>query len=137
MKFKLLIIAFIVLFSCKEESRESIEDRVKNQIALVNSSKEYSDMAVKVMNSGDEGIVERNRIESFEELMKKALSDAEKVDTDLLNDMRKGFGTNFSEKYIKGIKLQLESFQDGNAKKMVRGQILYDEYVDWTSKNLN
>jgi hypothetical protein len=137
MKFRFLIIVFIVLFSCKEESKESLEDRVKNQIALVNSSKEYSDMAVKVMNIGDEGIVERNRIESFEELMKKAISDAEKVDTDLLNEIRKDFGTNFSEKYIKGIKLQLESFKDGSAKKMVRGQILYDEYVEWTSNNLN
>lgn len=120
-----------------DNSTYSLEKEIEEQIMYIEKSKKYSNQGIQIMNLSDSEVVSQNKIDSYKEFLKKAIEEARKVDTTVLNKIKNGWGTIYYEKYLRGKELELEGYETGNASSLTKGQILYDEYVDYANENMN
>jgi hypothetical protein len=97
-------------------------------------STEYSNKAIKVIDSNTSLTITQNQMNEHLEFLKKAVIEAKKVDTSVLNKIKNDFGKIYTEKYIEGIEQQIKGYESNNASSAIKGQILYDEYIDWKVK---
>ena len=114
----------------------SLEKEIKEQVMHMEKSKEYSNQGIQIMNLSDSQVVSQNKIDSYKEFLKKSIEEARKVDTTVLNKIKNGYGTIYYEKYLRAKELELEGYETGNASSLTKGQILYDEFVDWMNENM-
>lgn len=114
----------------------SLEEEIKEQIMHMEKSKEYSNQGIQIMNLDNSQVVSQNKIDSYKEFLKKSIEEAKKVDTSVLNKIKSGYGTIYYEKYLIAKELELQGFETGNASSLTKGQILYDEFVEWMNKNM-
>jgi hypothetical protein len=115
----------------------SLENEFKEQVLYMEKSKEYSNQGIQIMNLSGSQVVSQNKIDSYKEFLKKSIEEAKKVDTTVLNKIKNGFGTIYYEKYLRAKELELQGYEMGNASSLTKGQILYDEFVDWMDENTN
>lgn len=118
------------------DNSNSLEKEINEQVKHMEKSREYSNQGIKIMNLNDSLVVSQNKIDSYKEFLKKAIEEARKVDTVVLNKIKKGYGTIYFEKYLRSKELELEGYENGNASALTKGQILYDEFVDWRIENM-
>jgi|GEM_PF-967349 len=119
-----------------EHNTYSLEKEIKEQVMHMEKSKEYSNQGIQIMNLGDSQVISQNKIDSYKEFLKKSIEEAKKVDTTVLNKIKNGYGTIYYEKYLKSKELELEGYEKGNASSLTKGQLLYDEFVDWMNNNM-
>jgi hypothetical protein len=131
--FIFLIPLFILFISCNEEKKVSNKDILK-QVEFMKKSTEYSNKAIKVIDSNTSLTITQNQMNEHLEFLKKAVIEAKKVDTSVLNKIKNDFGKIYTEKYIEGIEQQIKGYESNNASSAIKGQILYDEYIDWKVK---
>lgn len=118
------------------KNSNSLEKEIKEQIMHMEKSKEYSNQGIQIMNLSDSQVVSQNKIDSYKEFLKKSIEEAKKVDTTILNKIKNGYGTIYYEKYLRAKELELQGYETGNASSLTKGQILYDEFVDWMNENM-
>jgi len=128
-----LIPIFVLFISCNEEKKVSKEEIVK-QVEFIKKSLKYNNNAIKVINSSTSLTIKQNQMNEYTELLKKALNEAKKVDTSVLNEIKSGYGNIYTNKYIESLEQQLKGYESQNPSLAMKGQILYDEYVDWIEK---
>lgn len=114
----------------------SLGKEIKEQVMHMEKSKEYSNQGIQIMNLSDSQVVSQNKIDSYKEFLKKSIEEAKKVDTTVLNKIKNGYGTIYYEKYLRAKELELQGYETGNASSLTKGQILYDEFVDWMNENM-
>lgn len=131
--FIFLISIFILFISCNKEKKVSNKDILK-QVEFMKKSTEYSNKAIKVIDSDDSLTITQNQMNKHVEFLKKAVYEAKKVDTSVLNKIKNGFGEIYTKKYIEGIEQQIKGYESVNSSLSIKGQILYDEYIDWKVK---
>lgn len=119
-----------------DRKNSSLEKEIKQQVMHMEKSKEYNNQGIKIMNLSDSQEVSQNKIDIYKMLLKKSIEEAKKVDTAVLNKIRNGYGTIYYEKYLRSKKLELQGYESGNANTLRKGQILYDEFVNWRNKNI-
>ena len=131
--FIFLISIFILLISCNKEKKVSNNDILK-QVEFMKKSTEYCNKAIKVIDSDTSLTITQNQMNEHIEFLKKAVYEAKKVDTSVLNKIKNGFGEIYTKKYIEGIEQQIKGYESVNSSLAIKGQILYDEYIDWKVK---
>lgn len=114
----------------------SLGKEIKEQIIHIEKSKEYSNQGIQIMNLSDSQIVSQNKMDAYKEFLKKSIEEARKVDTTVLNKIKNGYGTIYYGKYLRAKELELQGYETGNASALTKGQILYDEFVDWMNENM-
>lgn len=120
-----------------ETKSNSFEKEIKEQVVHMEKSKDYSNQGIQIMNLIDSQVVSQNKIDSYKEFLKKSIEEAKKVDTTVLNKIKNGYGTIYYEKYLRAKELQFQGYETGNASSLTKGQILYDEFVDWMNQNMS
>lgn len=138
----LLLVPYLLGNNLTENNSENQEysldkDTIMEQVNYMEKSKEYSNLGIEIMNLKDSQIVSQNKIDSYKEYLKKSIKEAKKVDTSVLNKIKSGYGKTYYEKYIIAKELQLQGYETGNASSLAKGQILYDEFVDWMNENMS
>lgn len=128
-----LIPIFLLFISCNEEKKVSEEEIVK-QVEYIKKSVEYNNSAINVINSSTSLKIKQNQINEYTELLKKAVNEAKKVDTSVLNEVKSGYGNIYTNKYIKSLEHQIKGYESKKPSLAMKGQILYDKYVDWIEK---
>lgn len=140
---KILPIALILLFliNCKGEkpSKEKMSDeeeaKITSVINLMDKSRKYSDSAFILLdNNLQNGVVKKEIVDNHIILLEKSVEAAKKVDLNILEKLKKGFGKKYKQKYLRSLELQIEGVKEIDTKKSLDGQILYDEYVNYIEK---
>ena len=134
---KLLLMAVILPFfiNCKDDKpgiSKDEEDKILLEIKAMENANLYSDSAMVLLDSNmEDGRVKKEIVDRHILLLKKSIESAKKVDIATLERIKKGLGNKYKAKYIRGLELQIEGFQQIDSKKSLEGQILYDEYVNF------
>lgn len=140
---KILPIALILLFliNCKGEkpSKAKMSDeeeaKITTVINLMDKSRKYSDSAFILLdNNLQNGVVKKEIVDNHIILLEKSVEAAKKVDLNILEKLKKGFGKKYKQKYLRSLELQIEGIKEIDTKKSLDGQILYDEYVNYIEK---
>lgn len=136
----LLIGPYLFANNLKENTidtkRNAHVEEIKEQVMHIEKSQKYSNQGIQIMNLSDSLVVSQNKINSYKEYLKKSIEEAKKVDTTVLNKIKNGYGTIYYEKFLRGKELELQGYETGNASSLTKGQILYDEFVDWMNENM-
>lgn len=130
------LFAYNLMENTVDIKSNSLEKEIKEQVMHMEKSKEYSNQGIQIMNLSDSQVVSQNKIDSYKEFLKKSIEEAKKVDTTVLNKIKNGYGTIYYEKYLRAKELELQGYETGNASSLTKGQILYDEFVDWMNENM-
>ncbi|MFH6971824.1 hypothetical protein [Flavobacterium petrolei] len=134
-KIFIFLTTTILFISCSKEKKDSNNDAYNMmQFEHMKKSIEYNNKAIELINSDTSLTITQNQMNEHIELLKKAVNEAKKVDTLVLNDIKNKFGNFYEKKYIQGIEQQIKGYETDNPTLAIKGQILYDEYIDWKAK---
>lgn len=106
----------------------------QNNSDLVGKAIEYSNRASKISNQAA-GNLSSEDIRQMIDLQKQALTVAERVDINKLNEHYTDFGENWNEKYVTGLRMFIEGVEQRDNEKSLKGQVLLDEWGTWYSSN--
>lgn len=141
---KKFLLSSIIILSASCEKKDSSTKATNNvdaqnlkaSVDHLKKAKIFSDSAIIVINNETSGVIKEEVSTIHINLLKKSLQEANKVDSSLLNKAIKGNGTVYFEKYVKGIEFQIKGAESGDAKMSLKGQMLYDEYVNYMEQKL-
>ena len=106
---------------------------VSEFIASINSANEAS----KIINQGNAySIISESDTKKIIDSYRLALSHAENVDTNLLNQKFSGWGDHFEEEFITGLRLVIDGHEKVDATTSLEGQALLDSWGDWFSEHV-
>lgn len=144
MKNSLLLFFVLSILSCEGVNNQQSQKETSNQYSkleitetarLVNEAQKYRDLATGIINSSDSLYINSSDSKKYIEYLKESLKTAKEVNTKILNDVRIGYGDVYNQKFIKGLELEIKGADSINSKLSLKGQVLYDDYIDWLIEN--
>lgn len=97
---------------------------------------EISQKATKLINEGGAGIVKQEELGGILNYQKQALEVGRKVSINELDKKHYSLGSNFENKFLKGITLYLEGMETVNTNTALKGQTLMSQWDDWYIANM-
>lgn len=133
--FKMSMVIILLSFTfCKKEKKEISMNVIEENVSFIKESMDWNNKRAAIVNNGNSKNIGSGEIESIKQYLRNAIDAASKVDTIVLNSVRNNYGHIYYFKYLKGMELELEGIEKGDNKKSINGQIMYDEFVDWITK---
>lgn len=129
-----MVIILLSFTFCKKEKKEISMNVIEENVSFIKESMDWNNKRAAIVNNGNSKNIGSGEIESIKQYLRNAIDAASKVDTIVLNSVRNNYGHIYYFKYLKGMELELEGIEKGDNKKSINGQIMYDEFVDWITK---
>lgn len=110
----------------------------KNALTHFIATMESANLASRVVNSGTAfSVMSDTEADEMMRHYRSALSHAEKVDTDFLNQKYEGWGTHFEREFLTGLRLVVEGNEKADVVMYLAGRKLMDSWGGWFNDNLN
>ena len=81
--------------------------------------------------------INKQTMDSVVNCSRRALTEARKVNIEMLNDDYKGLGDHYRNEFIRGLELYIMGYDEENDIKYLQGQIIFDKWGVWYIENFD
>ncbi len=137
-KILLIVTCFFILIACNKTKKDEnlLEDNIKIQISKIESSIDYNNKSIRLLEEKSNNSLTQIELDNYVAFLDSAIFYANQVDLSILNSVKPEYGDNYRNKYIKSLELRRLGIFNQDAIKMIEGQKLYDEFVNWEENNI-